>query len=337
MVSISVVITCYNLAGYIALAIESVLRQNYKGSFQVIVVDDASTDRSLDVIRRYHSLEVIQSASNVGVLLATISGLRRCKGDVVFFLDGDDVWNPSKLTSCIQPFEEDPGCCLVTHDINFITGAGQPLAYRSRPGEVLSKNDNPGKAVRKGILEQDDYVWLGSAYGVHRLNAKIDAFCDWAERLPQPQITYQDWPLAFWVASLDNARCAYVDKILMSYRIHAKNHSGSGSSVPKLLSNLEKGLYTSESIMELSRLRSMEGMIAWIALAKRNHYAYLILLYRRETLAAIKKFLSIQAFLSMSPTLIIKEWIRLFLCVILGVERCTGISAQWNQYWLRSR
>jgi len=337
MFSVSIVITCYNLENFIGEAIESVLHQDYINPTQIIVVDDASTDSSLEIIQSFHSLELVQHKFNSGVLLATISGLRLCTGDLIFFLDGDDLWNPSKLTRCVKPFEIDPELCLITHDINYISRSGRPLSIVSRPSECLSRHSDPSALVRKGILELDDYVWLGSAYGVHRRNARIAEFCDWAEQLPCPRKTYQDWPLAFWVASLDSSRCAYVDKTLLSYRIHDRNHSGSASSVPKLLSNLEKGYNTCESIAKLSQLRMMSDIITEIALARQAHYSFLILLYKGSKLLSIQKLLLLQRTFALTPSVLIKEWIRLLSCLILGPKLCTALSANLNHLWLRSR
>ena len=166
--SVSVVITCHNLADYIGLAIESVLAQDYLGSVEVLVIDDFSTDESIAVIGRYKNIRCVRSDRNLGVLLATVLGLESTTGDVVFFLDGDDIWEATKLSTVVERFESDPSLGLVTHDLSYIDSTGHELGRISRPGVVM--NDIPSSCestlIRDGILLHGDYVWLGSAYSV---------------------------------------------------------------------------------------------------------------------------------------------------------------------------
>jgi len=93
---ISVLICNYNYADYIALCVESVLSQSRK-PFEIIVVDDGSTDSSLDVLAAYGPQIRICRKSNGGQLSAFIEGIRHCSGDYVFLLDSDDFWLPEHL------------------------------------------------------------------------------------------------------------------------------------------------------------------------------------------------------------------------------------------------
>lgn len=87
--SVSAVITCYNYESFVANAIESALGQTIPYS-QIIVVDDGSTDASLDVIKRYADRIEIVSQPNAGHLGACLAGLQRVTADYVHFLDADD-------------------------------------------------------------------------------------------------------------------------------------------------------------------------------------------------------------------------------------------------------
>jgi len=89
---ISTVITLYNLEKYIDDAIQSVLRQTRQPD-EIIVVDDCSTDRSADIVCKYgHRITYIKQEKNIGALWNSLSGLKAATGDIVAFLDGDDVW-----------------------------------------------------------------------------------------------------------------------------------------------------------------------------------------------------------------------------------------------------
>jgi len=337
MLSVSVLITCYNLEKYIASAVKSVLGQQCSYSLEVIVVDDSSTDDCVKILSDFEEVTIVHTESNSGVLLATILGLRRCTGDVIFFLDGDDLWHSSKINFCMEKFESDKNLCLVTHDVNFISSSGDLISNKSRSAEVLSIDPDPNKRVQYGILAQEDYVWLGSAFGVHKVNGRILDFCDWAESLPCARKTYQDWPLAYWISSLQDAHCAYVDKTLMSYRIHGANYSGGGSSVPKLISNLEKALNTTEAIEWISKDRALDLRLQWIARSKSKLCLYLLLLYQGSTLASMGQFLSIQLFLFFSPKLFAKEWLRMLMSLFIGTKLSTGFFNRLSLFLRRTR
>lgn len=99
---VSVVVTCYNTRDYIAAAIRSVARQTF-GDFDCVIVDDASKDDSVAVIRQTLSelddsrfrLECL--TTNVGQTGATRAGLAKTRAPFVCFLDSDDLWNEDFL------------------------------------------------------------------------------------------------------------------------------------------------------------------------------------------------------------------------------------------------
>src|ERR1044072_6480631 len=121
----SVVITCYNLERFIGAAIESVQRQDFAGSLQIIVVHDCCTDRSAEVIQSFDGVEYVAMPSNQGALLATLAGLERARSDIVFFLDGDDLWESGKFREVLPRFTGDPAVGFVTHDLAYADENGR--------------------------------------------------------------------------------------------------------------------------------------------------------------------------------------------------------------------
>ncbi|MGD9881748.1 MAG: glycosyltransferase family 2 protein [Reyranella sp.] len=99
---ISVVVTCYNCRDYVADAIRSVANQTLRG-FQCVIVDDASTDDSAEVVQRTldeladSRFSLIRLDKNVGQSGATRRGLAATSGTFVCFLDSDDLWNADFL------------------------------------------------------------------------------------------------------------------------------------------------------------------------------------------------------------------------------------------------
>ena len=92
---LSIIIPCYNVAEYLPVTLDSILsRQNFS-SLEIILIDDGSTDNTLNVIRRYKEEydDIIRyfSIGNSGVSFARNLGLKQATGEYILFIDGDDM------------------------------------------------------------------------------------------------------------------------------------------------------------------------------------------------------------------------------------------------------
>jgi glycosyltransferase involved in cell wall biosynthesis len=327
--SVCVIVTCFNLERYIAAAIQSVVDQDYAGPVEIVVVDDCSTDGSADIIRAFPQVRYLRTETNGGVLLASLRGIEESRGDPVFFLDGDDLWERGKLAHCVAAFERDPECLLVTHDLAFADAEGRALDRPTRPEAVLGPLDDEarGEKIIRGLTRQDDYIWLGSAWGVRRSLGRLDAFADWARRLPDPANTYQDWPLAMWIASLPGARAAYVPRKLFRYRLHQANYSGDASSAAKAVRNLERARNTLAAMHDLAVERGLPPDVVTTLERRVRAYTYLACLYRGERLRALSLFPSAIADFRRSRSLG-KELVRLGAIQIMGPNRVARLSGK---------
>lgn len=93
---ISVVMPCYNAAPFLAEAVDCVLNQTYP-NIELIVIDDGSTDGSLELLRDYGDRIKLLTQNNKGPYPARNEGLAHAKGEFVAFLDADDWWTPDAL------------------------------------------------------------------------------------------------------------------------------------------------------------------------------------------------------------------------------------------------
>ena len=95
---ISIVTPVHNDAAFVRQTIESVLTQTYT-NWEMIVVDDCSTDGSADIIHSYNDARIryFRNEKNMGAAYSRNLALREAKGDYIAFLDGDDWWAPEKL------------------------------------------------------------------------------------------------------------------------------------------------------------------------------------------------------------------------------------------------
>jgi glycosyltransferase involved in cell wall biosynthesis len=108
---VSVVIPSYNMEAFTPQTVESVLAQDYP-SVEVIVVDDGSTDGSVGALKRFGERIRLIEQKNSGACAARNRGLQECRGEFVAFLDCDDLWEPRKLTRCVETLLARPAAVM---------------------------------------------------------------------------------------------------------------------------------------------------------------------------------------------------------------------------------
>lgn len=138
---ISVVIPTYNRQELLIEAIGSVLAQTYQ-DFEIIVVDDGSTDNTEEKIQPYLSRVRYIKQRNQGVAAARNAGIRHAKGEYLCFLDSDDIWLPEKLSTQIAFADKHPQYGLIATEIQGIddskkkVGTNKAAKYTIRNGNV---------------------------------------------------------------------------------------------------------------------------------------------------------------------------------------------------------
>ena len=127
---ITVVIVNYNYGRYLGKCLDSVFAQTYR-NIEVIVVDDGSTDNSLEVLQPYSERILLVQQGNKGVSAARNVGLAKSRGQWIAFLDSDDTWRPEKLQEQSNYFQ-DPAVGMVFCGLEFTDDSGRRLGY-TRP------------------------------------------------------------------------------------------------------------------------------------------------------------------------------------------------------------
>ncbi len=121
MSKVSVIIPTYNRASYICDAIDSVLAQTYT-DFEIIVVDDGSTDNTKSVLEKYSERVKYFYQMNKGVSAARNKGIREASGEFIAFLDSDDAWLSFKLAEQVEILDNNPDVSLVFSDAELLEG-----------------------------------------------------------------------------------------------------------------------------------------------------------------------------------------------------------------------
>jgi Glycosyl transferase family 2 len=131
----SVLIDTYNHERFIEQAIASVLQQDFPASGrEILVVDDGSTDRTAEIVRKFEPRVRLLRKGNGGQASAFNAAIPECKGAIVAFLDGDDWWAPNKLSRVAQAMAADPSVGIVGHGIVNIHRDGRSQVETLREG-----------------------------------------------------------------------------------------------------------------------------------------------------------------------------------------------------------
>jgi len=129
--AVSAIIPLFNQRQFVRAAVESVLAQSSEPR-EVIIVDDGSTDGSLNTLGILKDQLVVYRQRNKGPAAARNLGVSQARGEIIAFLDADDEWPPDKLQYQVRPFFQDSGIDVVLGQIRWLRG---PVSSggRSRP------------------------------------------------------------------------------------------------------------------------------------------------------------------------------------------------------------
>ena len=132
MPTISIVITCYNYSCYLAGCLDSVLSQTFQ-DFEVIVVNDGSTDNTDEVIFPYikDPRIIYIKQKNSGQAKAKNTGIQKSKGRLIAFLDADDLWDTTKLEKQM-PLFDDKGVGVVYSRVRYIDEQGDDVSFQHK-------------------------------------------------------------------------------------------------------------------------------------------------------------------------------------------------------------
>jgi glycosyltransferase involved in cell wall biosynthesis len=335
---VSVVITAYNVGEFIAEAVDSALAQT-RPAFEVIVVDDCSTDDTARVLDRYGDrIRRIALAANVGGLRAALTGLEAARGEIIAFLDGDDVWGSTKLEKCCALYEGDVEMILVSHQHARVDRHRRPLdiyddTHRNidRIVQACSTVEARSAEFKRSILQKRGY-WLGSAYTFRRDALDLNDFQRWVDDLPSPKDVYLDLTVApYLVLSNPDKRIGLVDERLFEYRIHGNNSCNDYRDVERALRAVRRGYYTTLAADDLNHRFGSLALARDAAVAHDKalrYYRYLEALYSSRSIEASRIFLGLVKHGHFSARSLLKETARLGIVGLGGMELFLRLKAR---------
>ncbi|HEY9614852.1 glycosyltransferase family 2 protein [Allocoleopsis sp.] len=222
---VSIAINNYNYARFLPQAIDSALNQTYP-NVEVVVVDDGSTDNSREIIASYGDKIIPVLKENGGQASAFNAGFAASRGDIVCFLDADDMFVPEKASEVVEALGSSQNLGWCFHPLKFVDSDGNPSASQSsNEDSSIPKNDHTspyreydvGSYMIRGKLK-NKIPPLPSTSGLCFTRSLLQQI------LPMPEaktIGLNDGYLEFTALALSKG--LILDKELTLYRVHGSN------------------------------------------------------------------------------------------------------------------
>jgi len=226
--SVSVIIPNYNYEKYILESLSSVLNQSLK-PIECIIVDDASTDSSPEIIQEFINnnlnseikFSFIRHKENKGQIASSLTGFQACKGVFMTVLDADDIWDENFLKYSIEAHLNQKAA-FVFCDYHEIGEQSELLAKNCFFGSPKQKTDNDLILYTLSKKPIGGWHWSPTSCVVFRRKA-LEYFTN---------INTQEWLMCADTLIFNYAHLIgdslYLNKPLMYYRLHKKNGSGVG-------------------------------------------------------------------------------------------------------------
>jgi glycosyltransferase involved in cell wall biosynthesis len=262
---VTIICLCYNHDRFVAEALESVLEQTYR-RIQLIIVDDASTDSSKQIIAdfmtQHADAQFISHDTNLGNCKAFNSGLMHARGELVMDLSADDILPPDRVELGVREFDKhDDSFGVQFGDAMIIDETGEFLGYHSDrfPHATIPQGD-----VYEAVIGK--YFISGPTTMVRKRVLKDLGGYD-------ESLSYEDFD--FWIRSSRRYKYLYTPKVLVKQRLvrgalHEKQFTRKSPHARTTLAVCRK-------IMELNRTRSEQA-----ALRSRIHYEIRQAVRRRD-------------------------------------------------------
>lgn len=267
---VSALVTTYNYGRFLSAAVESVLGQDYEGEVECIVVDDGSTDDTPQVAARYGERIRYIRQTNAGQAAALNRAFEESSGEILCFLDADDVWQSNKVSETVKAFQANASVGLVQHRLELVSADGAPL------GSLLSKqrlaHGDVSREMRRKVLR-----WLFSPTSGLALRRTVAASVFPLRTVLKTQADELLAPVAALLAPV----CG-LEEALGQYLIHGENlwatearerqdRSVSGPAEARRLATLleEKVAQANEALARAGLPRPLSPWLKWSYLKYR--------------------------------------------------------------------
>ena len=248
MTKLSVHVLTYNSDKFISKCLDSILEQKASFPFEIIIGDDASTDKTVDIINSYanihYNIKLKIHNSNLGILNNYIDTLQRCNGEYIFDIAGDDwLSDPYALQTLVNELDQNPNYSFVDSGFD---------CYFQRSGKMKS-------FVNRNIVTsaKQDYIARHKVYGTSFMGccyrkSSIEKYVNFDEYRKQ-RMSFEDYPIL--TDLMLNSEFGLIPKVLSVYRRHRDSHSHKAESYLKVkLYFAKKYNYSKKEVKKIQRI-----------------------------------------------------------------------------------
>jgi len=215
---VSILIPSYNRADFLGFAIDSALAQTYQ-NIEIIVHDDASTDKTPDLLKKYKRIErvrVITTKTNHGMIGGWNYLVRFAKGEYLKFLASDDLLDPECIAVLVEAAQKNMGCALITCKRRFVNNKNEVITTLGFSTRSLVTS---GPKLAHQILTDLRINKIGEPSAVLYPSSLIKKAGDYDSQFSQ----FADFE--YWLRLLQFGDLVYVNRPLCSFRLHDSSNT----------------------------------------------------------------------------------------------------------------
>ena len=248
---VSVVIPAYNATAFLGETLDSVLAQSYT-NLEIIVVDDGSTDTTPQLLDSYGDRIRVLRQANAGQAAARNYGAREAHGELLAFLDSDDLWDPDKIARQVALLARFPTALAVYCDHRTIDAQGQPIA--SSAALVYPR---PSGDILRALLLGPCIITPGLVLLRRRAFDTTSGF----DETPLMR-GHEDY--ALWLRLATQGSFVYSPDTLVSYRRHNQQATKQNNYEMHMARAKLHGVMAIRDAMRASRDNDLKRLFAWV-------------------------------------------------------------------------
>jgi glycosyltransferase involved in cell wall biosynthesis len=277
--TVSVIIPVYNQMQFVSQAIESVLAQTFI-DYEIIVINDGSTDNTAEVLANYEKHIRLITQTNAGLSAARNSGLTIARGEMIGFLDADDLWYPGMLSTMVAHLRRNP-------HIDLVCGAWDVIDEKGRIIKPLNKPSNFKAKVQADFLRA---VATGNLFLVHALLIRHKCF-ECCGAFDPDLRAVEDWDM--WIRLAAHGHKAdLIDVPVARYRRHKGNMTYEPHRMEQASRQLLTRLFLNPQLApRIADLQDHAYIDSWLTIADFCHTAGLEAETRRYVKMAYELYL----------------------------------------------
>ena len=211
MPRVSILLTCYNHLAYLPAALDGIRNQTLQ-DYEVIALDDGSTDGSRKWLAQQPRIQVVLNEKNLGTYGTLNRGLDLASGEFIAILNDDDVWMPEKLAQQVALLDANPAIGIVQTGGEFVDGSGKPIE-----GEPLGFKYPQFESgdILLDLVYENKFITSATMFRASLIK-QIGGF-------NEDYFGSADWEM--WFRIVEQAQAGCIAENLTQYRVHDANAS----------------------------------------------------------------------------------------------------------------